>query len=156
MSEIQLQSQIFQFMWNEYPATRRLFFHVSNELPTDAEFILQEVGRTVGYEKKGKRVYPSWLSTLRALVRKRVGIYLSKRQASGIVAGIPDMLLVQEGRVYGFELKIATGVVSEAQAKVHKVWSQDGTPVYIIRSLEEFKVVISTVLSQKYTRKEVA
>lgn len=155
MSEIQLQSQIFQFMWNEYPATRRLFFHVSNELPTDAEFILSEVGRVVGYEKGGKRMFPSWLSTLRALVRKRVGIYLSKRQASGVVAGIPDMLLIQRGRVFGFELKTDTGVVSSSQEKVHQAWSEDGTPVYIIRSLEDFKKVVLTLIGEP-SRKEAA
>lgn len=29
-SEIQLQTQSFLWLWNTYPATRRLFFHVPN------------------------------------------------------------------------------------------------------------------------------
>lgn len=29
-SEIQLQAQCFQYMWNTHPATRRMFFHVPN------------------------------------------------------------------------------------------------------------------------------
>lgn len=29
-SEIQLQAQCFQYMWNHHPHTRRMFFHVPN------------------------------------------------------------------------------------------------------------------------------
>lgn len=118
MSEIQLQAFCFQFMWNNYPSTRRLFFHVPNGGSRDA----------------------------------REG---SQLKASGVVAGIPDLVLINKGNAYGFELKTLTGKVSPEQEKVHKVWIQDGTPVYIIRTFEEFKAIAETILGPA-ERKEVA
>jgi len=140
MTEEQLQCSIFQFMWNFYPSTRRKFFHVSNELPNDAEYVLSQVERHIGKQR--------WFTILRDTIRKRIGIFLSKRRAGGVVAGIPDMILIRSGRAYGFELKTETGVVSPEQKKVHQVWSEDGTPVWIIRSLEEYKEVIMQLIGQ--------
>jgi len=59
-------------------------------------------------------------------------------KASGVIPGIPDMILLHKGSAYGFELKKQDGKVSEAQVKVHKTWQDNGTPVYVIRSFEEF------------------
>ncbi|MCL7987749.1 VRR-NUC domain-containing protein [Sphingobacterium sp. lm-10] len=78
-------------------------------------------------------------------------------KASGVVAGIPDCILIHKGSAYGFEFKTNTGTVSPAQAKVHQVWQQDGTPVYIIRSVEEFQSVITSIIGQPVSAvKEVA
>lgn len=118
MSEIQLQALCFQFLWNNYPATRRLFFHVPNGGSRDA----------------------------------REGMQL---KASGVVAGVPDMILIQQGRCYGFEMKTLTGKVSPVQEQVHKVWMEDGTPVYIIRTFEEFQSIAQSILGPA-ERKEVA
>jgi len=148
MTEEQLQAKIFQHMWNYYPSTRRRFFHVANELPNDTEYILGEVGRKLGSRKDNKWVYPMWFNTLRAMIRKRIEIFLSKRKASGIVAGIPDMILIHQGRAFAFELKTETGVVSPDQDKVHQIWREDGTPVWIIRSVEEFIKVITELIGQ--------
>lgn len=118
MSEIQLQASCFQFMWNEYPFTRRLFFHVPNGGSRDA----------------------------------REGAQL---KASGVVAGIPDMILIHKGSAFGFEIKTLTGKVSPVQDQVHKAWAEDGTPVYIIRSFDEFKKVAQQLLGP-IKRNEVA
>lgn len=109
MSEIQLQALIFQFMWNNYPSTRRLFFHVPNG-------------------------------------GSRNSVEGMQLKASGVVAGIPDMVLIHRGKAYGFELKTPSGKVSPVQEKVHQAWATDGTPVYIVRSLEEFQSIISPIL----------
>lgn len=69
-------------------------------------------------------------------------------KASGVVAGIPDCILIQKGLAYGFEFKTTTGALSQAQEKVHQVWQQDGTPVYVIRSVEEFQSTILSLLGQ--------
>lgn len=119
MSEIQLQAKCFQFMWNEYPSTRRLFFHVPNG-------------------------------------GQRNAIEGMQLKASGVVAGIPDMILIHSGKAYGFELKTPTGKVSPVQEVVHKVWAKDGTPVFIIRTEEEFKKIISNLLGKPNLRQEVA
>ncbi len=119
MSEIQLQALCFQYLWNNYPATRRLFFHVPNGGNRDA----------------------------------REGAQL---KASGVVAGIPDMILIHKGRAFGFEMKTLTGSVSPAQQLVHQSWAEDGTPVYIIRTFEEFQQVVLQLLGEPIQRKEVA
>ncbi len=117
MSEIQLQSQCFQWLWNFYPQTRRKFFHVPNGGSRNA---------VEGMQLK----------------------------ASGVVAGIPDCVLIHRGNAYGFEMKTQSGMVSPEQQKVHKVWQEDGTPVYIIRSLEEFQSEIFTIIGEP--KKEIA
>lgn len=118
MSEIQLQSKCFQWLWNNYPQTRRKFFHVPNGGSRNA---------VEGMQLK----------------------------ASGVVAGIPDCVLIHLGNAYGFEMKTQSGKVSPEQQKVHKVWQEDGTPVYIIRSLEDFQAIIIELIGEP-TRKEVA
>lgn len=141
-TEIQLQAEIFQWMWNIHPETRRKFFHVANELPTDAEYVLNTVSRHLSPT-------PRWFTILRETIRKRIGIFLSRRRASGIVPGIPDMILVHQGRIYGFELKTKTGKTSPEQEKVHAVWKEDGTPVFVVRSLEDFQSVVGRILEKK-------
>ncbi|MCW8314197.1 VRR-NUC domain-containing protein [Sphingobacterium sp. InxBP1] len=145
MTEEQLQAKIFQYMWNYYPSTRRKFFHVANELPNDAEYVLSQVQRHVGSQR--------WFTILRESIRKRIGMFLSRRRASGIVPGIPDMILINSGRAFGFELKTEEGTVSPAQKEVHKTWSEDGTPVWVIRSLEEYLDVIVSILGQPEIKK---
>jgi hypothetical protein len=75
-------------------------------------------------------------------------------KASGVVAGIPDMILIHHGCAYGFEIKTPSGSVSSVQSKIHKIWAQDGTPVYIVRSLEEFQTIAERILNGEV--KEVA
>lgn len=142
MTEQQLQAKIFQWMWNHRSETRRKFFHVANELPTDAEYVLSTVAKHLSPT-------PRWFAILRETIRKRIGIFLSRRRASGVVAGIPDMILIHQGRVFGFELKTQTGKTSPEQEKVHAVWKEDGAPVYVIHSLEEFQDVAERILSTK-------
>lgn len=119
MSEIQLQSQCFTWLWNYYPQTRRLFFHVPNG-------------------------------------GQRNAIEGMQLKASGVVAGIPDCILISHGRAFGFEFKTITGSVSPAQIKVHQAWAQDGTPVYIIRTYEQFTELIISILGDPGEKKEVA
>jgi|GEM_PF-488724 len=148
MTEEQLQAKIFQYMWNYYPQTRRKFFHVSNELSNDLRYVMNEVERNVK-EKRGNIFYlPSWFKILKQKIEKRIAIYLGKRQSIGVVAGIPDMILLDSGSAFGFELKTETGTLSPAQKEVHKVWAEDGTPVWVIRSFEEFINVIVTIIGK--------
>ena len=68
-------------------------------------------------------------------------------KASGVVAGVPDFVLLWKGKAYGFELKTPTGTVSDAQAAVHFAWRGQGVDVFVVRSVEEFKNLFTKILS---------
>lgn len=108
-SEIQIQAEAWQWLWNTYPATRRCCFHVPNG---------------------GSRNI----------------IEAKQLKASGVVPGIPDILLVWRGRIYGFEFKTPIGTVSTDQTKVHQAWKEQGIEVRVIRTVEEFKYAIEPIL----------
>jgi hypothetical protein len=116
-SEDQMLAYAFQWAWNNYPQTRRLLFHVPNELD-----------RLPGESKQ---------SHLRRL---------SQAKAKGVVAGIQDFLFLWRGRLYAFEFKLPAGTVSDAQAEVHLVWNEHGTATYIIRSVEKFQEIFISII----------
>jgi hypothetical protein len=68
-------------------------------------------------------------------------------KASGVVAGIPDCILVWKGRAYGFEFKNDTGVLSTAQKEVHAAWQGQGVPVEVIRTLDQFKTAAEKIIN---------
>lgn len=140
MSEIQIQAECFQWLWNSYPHTRGLFFHVPNELPSDSNFILAFVRKHVGN--------PHWMNALVKSIKNRVLAFINRRKASGVVAGIPDCIFIQPhtGKSFGFEFKTDKGSVSPAQQKIHDTWTSAGITVHITRSLEEFKNQITPLL----------
>ena len=67
-------------------------------------------------------------------------------KSTGVVAGIPDLILLNRGKCYGIELKIEKGVVSEKQKKVHEVWNNQGIETFICWNLEEFKEVVNKIM----------
>lgn len=69
-------------------------------------------------------------------------------KASGVVAGIPDLLFVWGGKMYAFEFKTDTGLLSTEQKKVHTVWAVQGVDVYIIRDEEAFIRLIHNIISK--------
>jgi len=101
MSEIQIQAEAFQYVWNNIPETRYKIFHVPNG-------------------------------------GSRNAIEGMQLKASGVVAGVPDIIFLWKGRAYGFEFKTSTGVLSHQQQTVHKAWDEENIPVYIIRSSQQF------------------
>ncbi len=77
-------------------------------------------------------------------------MYQANRDKSlGVVAGIPDYVLIYDSKVYGFELKTETGILSKSQKEVHAAWKNQNVPVYIVRSLEEFKSRLESILLNK-------
>ncbi|WP_285011274.1 VRR-NUC domain-containing protein [Pedobacter faecalis] len=57
----------------------------------------------------------------------------TKLKATGLIAGQPDMILIHQGKAYGFEFKTNSGVVSTNQRTVHQAWADQQTPVYVLR-----------------------
>lgn len=77
---------------------------------------------------------------------KRSPIEAAQLKASGVVAGIPDMLFVWKGNMHAFEFKDDKGRVSEAQVLVHQAWTLQGFKTEIVRSLEQFQTLIHEIL----------
>ena len=115
-SEIQIQTEMFQWAWNTYPQTRRLLFHVPNG-------------------------------------GNRSAIEGMQFKASGVIAGVPDLLFIWNGQTYGFEVKTLTGTVSKVQSDLHSIWEANGISVKVVRSLEEFQPAFLAILN---TGKEFA
>lgn len=67
-------------------------------------------------------------------------------KATGTTAGVPDMLCLYE-RPIGIEFKTPTGIVSPAQEKIHRIWREHGIPVFVVRSVDEFKKIIERIVS---------
>lgn len=63
-------------------------------------------------------------------------------KATGVVAGIPDMLLVWPFFI-GFEFKTQTGVLSSSQKKIHERWRSVGMRVEVIKDYSTFFLVLS-------------
>lgn len=60
----------------------------------------------------------------------------------GLKAGVPDILIVHEGRALFLELKAGRGRISPAQAKTHGDLWEAGSPVAVCRSLSEVQMVL--------------
>nr|MBC7612939.1 VRR-NUC domain-containing protein [Pseudopedobacter sp.] len=70
-------------------------------------------------------------------------------KASGVIAGVPDIIFLWMGKAYGFEFKTDIGSVSPIQVKIHKVWELQGIPVHVIREPETFINIIKSIVYQK-------
>lgn len=74
----------------------------------------------------------------------------AKLKAMGVVAGIPDMILNYRQKTYFFEFKKPkTGKASEKQNKIHAQLDRQGFEVWLVESVEQFQILIETILSSK-------
>lgn len=78
---------------------------------------------------------------------KREAIVL---KATGVVAGIPDLMLLYNGVFRAIEMKTEheNSKLSKAQSQVHKAWKEQGIEVYIIRTFFEFKELIDKIVNK--------
>ena len=58
-------------------------------------------------------------------------------KAMGLVAGVPDLLFVHRGQLYGMELKAKRGVLSENQELCQDYLAQAGVDCVTVRTLAE-------------------
>lgn len=70
----------------------------------------------------------------------------AKFKAIGVVAGVPDLVLVHNSTCTGFELKTDTGRLSAEQKKVIEAWGSQGVTIHVVRSLDEFQTHINNIL----------
>lgn len=78
--------------------------------------------------------------------RKTTGMQGAILKAKGVVAGVPDYVFNYEGKTYYIEFKFAAGLLSSSQKKVILALNKQGFEVYIIRSFEDFKELIFSIL----------
>lgn len=80
------------------------------------------------------------------------GGYRSPREGKkfklmGVVAGVPDLLLLYHSRLFAIELKAKKGRLSDSQKLLHPIWNDHLVKyVYIVRSLKEFQDVIKDII----------
>ena|ERR1043166_6649039 len=59
---------------------------------------------------------------------------------SGVKAGIPDLLFLHQGRLFGLELKTATGTTSDAQRAMHaRLLAAGAAGIAVANSLDAAK-----------------
>ena len=77
-------------------------------------------------------------------------IEAGKLKGEGVLAGVADLILLQNIGTYGalcIEMKTPTGVQSKAQKEWQMKITTDGYPYVIIRSLDQFIETINLYLS---------
>lgn len=77
-----------------------------------------------------------------------------KLKAEGVVAGIPDMLFLYQGKLHAFELKNAKTEkeairkLQESQKTIHALWSNHNTETILIWSLKQFQEHILNIVKE--------
>lgn len=66
----------------------------------------------------------------------------------GLLVGIPDFCILHSGKAHFVELKNETGKVSVTQKLIHKAFNRAGFKVHIVRSLEEFKIILNDIIGE--------
>lgn len=68
---------------------------------------------------------------------------------TGLIPGVSDMLLMIGGYTYCIEMKTIIGYQSEKQIEWQKIIEKQGFKYYIIRTLEEFKTIIISIMNNE-------
>lgn len=68
---------------------------------------------------------------------KRSFATASRMKSMGMVAGIPDLIILRGGEVFGLELKSAKGRIRPSQHLIHAAMREAGARTEIVRSVEE-------------------
>lgn len=112
MTELQLQTLVFQWAYNQHPQTRRCFFHIPNG----------------GYRSKREAM---------------------ELKASGVIAGVYDMIFVWKGKVYFFELKVGSNQQSPAQLAFGQAMAAQGAICHEIRDFDTFKHLFLKIIQER-------
>jgi len=84
-----------------------------------------------------------WVKGASRLNLQMAMVYLKDE---GLQTGVPDLVLMYNGKAYGIELKTNTGTLSDKQVKVHEAWKKQGIDTFIVRTFEEFKELIENIV----------
>lgn len=64
-------------------------------------------------------------------------IEAAKFKTMGLVAGVPDLLLIWGGKMYGIELKFEKGRLSDNQKELHDIWKRQGIDVNVFNDIDQ-------------------
>lgn len=68
-----------------------------------------------------------------------------RKKATGLMAGVSDLIVIHNGKVLFVECKDDKGRQSDKQKHFQELVEAQGFKYYIVRSLEEFKEIFSTI-----------
>lgn len=135
MGHDQLQAKCFKYVWNTYPELRQLMWHTPNELPLDTSIL--GVIKKFGHEV---------VSTVKNHITKQHNIQLSRRSAIGVVKGIVDLVMFNNGKLHTFDIKLGADKLSKEQISfIERVKSNGGT-YDTIEDFDSFKTIINEYL----------
>ena len=80
-------------------------------------------------------------------VQKTLIRYNAKMKNLGRKAGFPDIIILYKGKTLFIELKSQTGVLSKVQKLLFKDFQNTGFDVKIVRSLQEFQLIVNQFIS---------
>lgn len=63
-------------------------------------------------------------------------------KALGVIAGVPDLIVLKGGKVYGLELKATRGVLSPSQRAAHSAMREAGAETAVAHNLDEALVTL--------------
>ena len=115
-----LLASMHQYLWNEYPQTRYTSHANFNGLPLILERMLPQALKM--------RIIP----TLKAV---------------GLVKGVLDYEWFHNGRLYMFDAKVGTDKLSKEQKECIAALEANGGAGCEIRSLEQFKLEIDSIIN---------
>lgn len=136
-SELQLQAQCFQWLWNTYPETRLLCWHVTNEMKpwpgeTEQEFLM----RTQGYQPQNFSIF-GYKGESSAHFSRRI----AQAKAAGLVPGVWDLHFLWKGTLHLIELKVGDNRLSNEQMAFARKTEDHGAvahkPCYDISDFRE-------------------
>lgn len=128
LSELQLQRDCFIWSWNQFPETRGLLFHVTNEVKP----MRLDTGNGIYLEE----------------TQRQLSIRIAKMKAAGLVAGVADLVFLWNP-VYCFELKVGKNNTSKEQQAFAKQVEDRGHHYCIIRDLDTFKKIFTSLVTNK-------
>lgn len=64
-------------------------------------------------------------------------------KATGLVAGVSDLIVIQPNRIIFVELKLTTGKQQKTQIEFERKVKALGFEYYVVRSLEEFTKIVA-------------
>ena len=72
----------------------------------------------------------------------------AKFKAQGVIAGVPDLVFVWQGKTHYIEVKTEKGRLSEQQKALHQKWAEQGVDVRVCRTSEEIINFVSELVQQ--------
>ena len=70
-----------------------------------------------------------------------------KLKATGVVAGVADLLFIYKSKIYCFELKTPTGTQQKVQKDWQLIVENQGVDYFVVRSLDEYKLIIERIIA---------